>query len=206
MTLDNGHQMAHADAGHEDHDIDVPRDQFIGELDDVGTVGQRHFAHRGAHKRLAAVAVNQSLRFLGAATLESQHPKSIKILYVGNHTRHRTARWPPATRRTRGGPRTNDGISATIKAAAGRPLSGTWDSSERERTSMSDHLIFEQLAATWRAAGTAAVLSELANYLRAQQRYHELFEARKLLLRQQLDLPLLSTETDDQLPKTSARP
>jgi hypothetical protein len=36
--------------------------------------------------------------------------------------------------------------------------------------------IFEQLTSTLAAAGPAVVLAELSEYLREQQRFHELFE------------------------------
>jgi hypothetical protein len=55
--------------------------------------------------------------------------------------------------------------------------------------------IFEQLSSTLASAGPAAVLAQLAEYLRDQQRYHELFEARKLQVRQALGLPLLSSDS-----------
>ena len=80
VPLDDGHQMTHAHTRHEDHDIHAPRDQFVRELDHVGTIGQRHFPHRRADKRLASVALDQPLSFLGAATLESKHLKSVEIL------------------------------------------------------------------------------------------------------------------------------
>ena len=65
---------------------------------------------------------------------------------------------------------------------------------------MNDRRIFDELAATWQSDGPAAVLTELAAYLLATRRYHELFEARKLLVRQQLGLPLLPTDADEALP------
>lgn len=59
---------------------------------------------------------------------------------------------------------------------------------------------FDQLQATVRDRGVAAALEDLAKQLLADKRYHELFEARKMQLRQRLGLPLSSAESTDDLP------
>ncbi len=68
---------------------------------------------------------------------------------------------------------------------------------------MTDRRIFDQLAATSRELGPTAALEMLANYLRDEGRNHELFEARKLLVRQRLGLPLIATDTEDDLPPST---
>jgi hypothetical protein len=64
---------------------------------------------------------------------------------------------------------------------------------------MTSDEIFERLSSAWRGAGPAGVLDELAGYLLDGGRYHELFEARKMQLRQQLGLPLWAADGDETL-------
>lgn len=59
--------------------------------------------------------------------------------------------------------------------------------------------IFEQLQETFQSQGIEPTLQKLGEELVAAKKYHELFEAKKLLLRHQLGLPLLYTGTGDEL-------
>jgi hypothetical protein len=68
---------------------------------------------------------------------------------------------------------------------------------------MSDRQIFDQLSATWRSEGPAATLEQLADYLLRTGRYHELFEARKLQVRQRLGLPAVAAAGDEALPEAT---
>lgn len=58
---------------------------------------------------------------------------------------------------------------------------------------------FDQLQQALDAGGVEAALDELANQLREKQRYHELFEALKMRVRQRLGLPLSYSESGDEL-------
>jgi hypothetical protein len=66
---------------------------------------------------------------------------------------------------------------------------------------MTNRPIFDRLSHRLAAAGPKGMLAELAEYLRLEGRYHELFEARKLMVRQQLSLPWLPGAEDDRLPE-----
>lgn len=57
------------------------------------------------------------------------------------------------------------------------------------------HSDFEQIQTALNQGGTAAALDCLEQSLRSQKKYHELFEALKMKLRQQLDLPLWYQES-----------
>lgn len=59
--------------------------------------------------------------------------------------------------------------------------------------------MFEQLQAAMQQGGVAATLDRLAEQLREQGRYHELFEALKMKLRHELGLPLQYADTSDKL-------
>ena len=59
--------------------------------------------------------------------------------------------------------------------------------------------IFDQLSETFHQSGVEATLEKLATQLAEERKFHELFEARKLLLRHQLGLPLLYTGSGDEL-------
>ena len=59
--------------------------------------------------------------------------------------------------------------------------------------------VFEQLEETFKNQGVESTLVKLADELANAKKFHELFEARKLLLRHQLGLPLLYTGTGDDL-------
>ena len=59
--------------------------------------------------------------------------------------------------------------------------------------------LFDQIESTFQQSGTESALAQLANALSESKKYHELFEARKLQLRCELGLPLLSAESVDQL-------
>lgn len=59
--------------------------------------------------------------------------------------------------------------------------------------------IFDQLTETFANEGIEATLERLGNELVNEKKYHELFEARKLLLRHRLGLPLLYTGAGDEL-------
>ncbi len=59
--------------------------------------------------------------------------------------------------------------------------------------------IFDELAEAYRQEGTAVTLRRLADHLRQQKRYHELFETLKLNVRERLGLPLLYTELGEDL-------
>jgi hypothetical protein len=59
--------------------------------------------------------------------------------------------------------------------------------------------IFDQLAETLTNQGIEPTLTQLAEQLASWKKYHELFEARKLLLRYRLGLPLLYTGTGEEL-------
>lgn len=62
---------------------------------------------------------------------------------------------------------------------------------------------YDQLAATLDAEGPAAVLERLANQLRESKRYHELFEALKMQVRQRIGLPLLYGDSGDELDEST---
>jgi hypothetical protein len=64
---------------------------------------------------------------------------------------------------------------------------------------------FRELEAVRQAGGTEAVLQRLAEHLRAQQKYPELFEARKLQVRLRLGLSLWSRAGDDSLDDETGR-
>lgn len=59
--------------------------------------------------------------------------------------------------------------------------------------------IFEQLDEAHRSGDKRAILKRLIDHLRQHKRFHELFEARKLLIRFELGLPLLYTQQDEAL-------
>lgn len=58
---------------------------------------------------------------------------------------------------------------------------------------------FEILENANSQGGTEAVLQELASLLATQEQFHELFEARKMQLRHRLGLPLLYSDSGDEL-------
>ncbi len=58
---------------------------------------------------------------------------------------------------------------------------------------------FQQVEAAWAAQGTAGALDALAQQLRSERKYHELFEALKMQVRHRLNLPLLYGDNSDQL-------
>ncbi|HTN75959.1 MAG TPA: hypothetical protein VL096_11960 [Pirellulaceae bacterium] len=59
--------------------------------------------------------------------------------------------------------------------------------------------IYEELAALHAKSGVDATLDRLIAELRSEKRYHELFEALKMRVRRTLDLPMLYSDTGDQL-------
>ncbi len=61
--------------------------------------------------------------------------------------------------------------------------------------------LYEQLQREMQAGGAEAALECLAVSLRAQQKYHELFEARLMLARHRLGLPLVGGASIDELPE-----
>lgn len=61
--------------------------------------------------------------------------------------------------------------------------------------------IFEQLEHAHRELGAEATLDRLLEFLRREQRPHELFEAMKLRVRIGLGLPLLANDLGDELPE-----
>ena len=65
---------------------------------------------------------------------------------------------------------------------------------------MSDSL-FEQLPADLSRGGADAVLAKVADSLRREKKYHELFEALKMQVRRKLDLPVTYTSGGDDLPE-----
>ncbi|MFO0901794.1 MAG: hypothetical protein U0939_02270 [Pirellulales bacterium] len=58
---------------------------------------------------------------------------------------------------------------------------------------------FQQIESAWQAGGAAAALESLAQQLRGQKKYHELFEALKMQVRHRIGLPLLYGDNSDQL-------
>lgn len=58
---------------------------------------------------------------------------------------------------------------------------------------------FDLLDSALDREGESAVLMQLANQLRSEQRFHELFEALKMKLRSELGLPLLYQDSGDEL-------
>lgn len=58
---------------------------------------------------------------------------------------------------------------------------------------------FEKLRSAFATQGPAAALSQLADHLRSQKQYHELFEALKMQVRHKLGLPLFYNDTGDEL-------
>jgi hypothetical protein len=65
---------------------------------------------------------------------------------------------------------------------------------------MSDTL-FDQLQSDLSRGGSNAVLAHVADALRAEKKYHELFEALKMQIRQKLGLPVTYTSGGDDLPE-----
>ena len=65
---------------------------------------------------------------------------------------------------------------------------------------MSDTL-FDQLQSDLSLGGSDAVLAHVAATLRAEKKYHELFEALKMQIRQKLGLPVTYTSGGDDLPE-----
>ena len=63
-----------------------------------------------------------------------------------------------------------------------------------------DEQIYDRLQQCLAEGGAPAVLQELATAFEAHERYHELFEVRKMQVRHRLGLPLLYTDTGDDLP------
>lgn len=63
--------------------------------------------------------------------------------------------------------------------------------------------VFDQLAETFRNEGTGAALKQLCDELTRGEKYHELFEARKLLLRHQLGLTLMYSGSGDDLDEST---
>lgn len=59
---------------------------------------------------------------------------------------------------------------------------------------------FDKFSADCQASGAETALGNLADYLVQQKRFHELFEIRKLQLRQQLGLPIDKWQAIDELP------
>lgn len=64
-----------------------------------------------------------------------------------------------------------------------------------------DQEIFERLQTRLDSEGTTGVLQQLAEYFDSAERFHELFEVRKMQVRNQLGLPLLYTDSGEQLPE-----
>lgn len=60
--------------------------------------------------------------------------------------------------------------------------------------------IYDELESTYAKQGVEATLDRLIVELRAKKSYHELFEALKMRVRRDLKLPLLYSESGDQLP------
>jgi hypothetical protein len=58
---------------------------------------------------------------------------------------------------------------------------------------------FAHLEQSLAEGGVDALLEQLTNRLREEQKYHELFEALKMRVRRELDLPLLYNDTGDEL-------
>ncbi len=58
---------------------------------------------------------------------------------------------------------------------------------------------FDQLQATLQQGGVDAALDQLANHLRENKKYHELFEALKMKVRHGLGLPLTYSDSGDEL-------
>lgn len=61
--------------------------------------------------------------------------------------------------------------------------------------------LFDQLKSDLSRGGTDAVLAKVADTLRAEKRYHELFEALKMQVRRKLGLPVTYTSGGDDLPE-----
>ncbi len=76
VPLDFGDQMANADAGHEDDDVDLPGHDLVGKVDRIAIFADGDFAHGRADRGDAAEAFDETGHFGGAAALESGHPQS----------------------------------------------------------------------------------------------------------------------------------
>jgi hypothetical protein len=61
--------------------------------------------------------------------------------------------------------------------------------------------LFEQLKSDLSRGGSEAVLAKVANTLREEKRYHELFEALKMQVRRKLGLPVTYSSGGDDLPE-----
>ena len=70
VLLDRGQQVPEADAGQEDHHVDLAGDQPMGEVDRLAVLLDRHLAHAGADERLAAEFLDQPGHFGRVAAFE----------------------------------------------------------------------------------------------------------------------------------------
>ncbi len=61
--------------------------------------------------------------------------------------------------------------------------------------------LFDQLKSDLSRGGTDAMLAKVADTLRAEKKYHELFEALKMQVRRKLSLPVTYTSGGDELPE-----
>ncbi len=76
VPLDLCEEVSRADAGQKDHDVDLPGDETIGEVDRGLIVRERHFAHRRTDVRHAVAALDQARNVVGATTFERRDTKS----------------------------------------------------------------------------------------------------------------------------------
>ena len=65
-----------ADSGEKYYHFEFAVAQTIKEGEDIGAIGNRHFAHGGRDKWLAALLPQENAHFFGAAGLERQDAKT----------------------------------------------------------------------------------------------------------------------------------
>ena len=75
-------------------------------------------------------------------------------------------------------------------------LASTWETRRQMTTPAAG---FSQLEEAVKQGGVAVGLAKLAEHLRGQQKYHELFEALKMQVRHSLGLPVLYNDSGDEL-------
>ena len=85
MAFDLRDQVSRADAGHQNHDVDLPGDESVGEIDGVGIRVETDFAERRRDVRHAAEALDEPRHFLGPATLKGRDPQSAEVRRAVGH-------------------------------------------------------------------------------------------------------------------------
>ena len=96
VAFDRLDQIAKPDAGHQDHDADMPRHHPVGEINRSAIRLDRHLAHRRADVRVTTDPLDQAVHVSGATTLERGDSESFEVR-VG--LRHRCCECPGESER-----------------------------------------------------------------------------------------------------------